>query len=495
MISIYYIEYHDAGRQHPAGHRIAVDSSVVLLGRDETANIRFYDDTPTVSRRHAMLRITPAGVQLEPLSQTNSTLLNGRRIFAPEILANGDEIRLSTNGPRLGIIIPGSRQRTLGPTPAPGRTVRDISPTGLPLPASPGTTPGNGGGDKSLKYLLVGLIALVVLAIGLLIFKTLDLPSGKDNGGDTPGPKTDSIAQVIAAQDGQAPADGPAYSGITDGVTPQQGGSGADQSQQSGGITVNPSGTPSEAAMKVADRSVYFVVSLGFEVTTPAGDHYEIECGQGENEVPGWSGTGFLLSDGRFVTARHVVEPWYFIQDETDGDMVSLNIIASNGGKVVSYIGAVSPTGDRLVFKSTDCVISRRNDKRSRLSDGETVTVAPMGSRDFATFATDRRGGLPFSGPLSRDLRRGTKLTVLSFPLGLGAYSDNNINPVYGTATVAADGLQEGMILTTETTYERGSSGGPVFVTDSSGRLVVVGITSAIAGRSTGFIEPISSIR
>ncbi len=83
---------------------------------------------------------------------------------------------------------------------------------------------------------------------------------------------------------------------------------------------------------------------------------------------------------------------------------------------------------------------------------------------------------------------------MLSFPLGLGANSYNDINPVYGSATVAADGLQDGMILTTETTYEKGSSGGPVFITDPSGQLVVVGITSAIAGRSTGFIEPISSI-
>ena len=247
--------------------------------------------------------------------------------------------------------------------------------------------------------------------------------------------------------------------------------------------------------MKAADKSVYYVIALGFEVTTPEGRHYEIECGNGEGQIPGWSGTGFLLSDGRFVTARHVVEPWFFLQGEEDSEMLTLNILASNGGKVVSYIGAVSPTGDKITFKSTDCRVNRAGDTMRRLRSGERVIIASGGTRDFATVQSGRPGGLPFSAEASRNLRRGTKLTVLSFPLGLGANSYNDINPVYGTATVAADGLQDGMILTTETTYEKGSSGGPVFITDTTGRLVVVGITSAIAGRSTGFIEPISSIR
>ena len=50
------------------------------------------------------------------------------------------------------------------------------------------------------------------------------------------------------------------------------------------------------------------------------------------------------------------------------------------------------------------------------------------------------------------------------------------------------------MILTTDTNYEQGNSGGPVFYTDASGNLVVVGIVSAGAGRATGFVVPISII-
>ena len=61
-------------------------------------------------------------------------------------------------------------------------------------------------------------------------------------------------------------------------------------------------------------------------------------------------------------------------------------------------------------------------------------------------------------------------------------------------STVAADGLQNGIILTTATGFEQGNSGGPVFFTTTEGKMVVVGIVSANAGRSTGFIVPISSI-
>ena len=119
--------------------------------------------------------------------------------------------------------------------------------------------------------------------------------------------------------------------------------------------------------------------------------------------------------------------------------------------------------------------------------------MANLNSKDYATINTGRRGGLRYDARASRNLERGTKLAILGFPLGLGA-SSSGISPIYGSAVVAADGLQNGMILTTETTYEHGCSGGPVFYTDPNGDLVVIGITSAIAGRSTGFVEPISSI-
>ncbi len=499
----YYLEYHDADRLHPFGYRQPIASDTVLLGRDPAADVRFHDDFPTVSRRHALIRRQEGQYIIEPLSGTNSTLVNGQRIFRPTVLRNGDEIRLSTDGPRLGVFFPESRfGASLRPGLIPPAGTRHENFPGMAPPVSqnPGHGYGDNDGRRKFPWMLLVWIGVIV-ALGLGIWKIADLTSANRRLDELVAQNleqkqsSDSSAQQQSVNPGAYPE---ASQGFDAGQLPQSGGINGGWSNPSAPVAVTPSGqAATESAMKIADKSVYFVMALGFEVTTPSGEHYEIECGNGEGQIPGWSGTGFLLSDGRFVTARHVVEPWYFLggADGTDEELLSLNILASNGGKVVAYIGAVSPTGDKIMFKSSECRVNRSGDQWKRTRSGERVAIAPMGARDFATFQAGRSGGLPFSPDASRNLRRGTKLTVLSFPLGLGANSYNDINPVYGSATVAADGLQEGMILTTETTYEKGSSGGPVFITDSSGRLVVVGITSAIAGRSTGFIEPISSIR
>ena len=72
--------------------------------------------------------------------------------------------------------------------------------------------------------------------------------------------------------------------------------------------------------------------------------------------------------------------------------------------------------------------------------------------------------------------------------------SARGISPFYGNATVAVTGLQDGGIITTNTNYERGNSGGPVFAKDANGNLVAVGIVSASMGRNIGIIVPIAAI-
>lgn len=462
----FYIEFHDADSLRNFGYRQSISTNVIILGRDFAADVRFLDEFPMVSRRHAIIRHEEGQYIIEPLSQTSVVLVNDQRIFRPTILRNGDEIRLAANGPRLGIFFQESRR------------------LGSVNSGTNGNSPEfqNNGNKPHRKFLWNFLILLAVLFIfgigGWMIYDLIDTNRRLDEL------VTQNIEQQNQIADSINKANAEQATAETETPTSS--------------VAVQTTKLPTDSAMKIADKSVYYVMALGFDVTTPYGEHYEIKCGNGRGEIPGWSGTGFLLSDGRFVTARHVVEPWFFLEsgDGANSELVTLNTLASNGGKVEAIIGAVSASGDKIRFRSSDCFADRSGDQWKRTRSGRRIAVAPMGSRDFATVQTTRTGGgLPFSQDASRNLSRGTKLTVLSFPLGLGANSDNDINPVYGAATVAADGLQDGMILTTETAYEKGSSGGPVFITDENGKLIVVGITSAIAGRSTGFVEPISSIR
>ncbi|MBP1633543.1 MAG: tolB protein [Acidobacteria bacterium] len=63
-----------------------------LLGRDPGCAV--WIDSSFVSRRHARLVVEPRRLVLEDLGSHNGTLVNGERITAPRVLADGDEIRI-----------------------------------------------------------------------------------------------------------------------------------------------------------------------------------------------------------------------------------------------------------------------------------------------------------------------------------------------------------------------------------------------------------------
>ena len=211
--------------------------------------------------------------------------------------------------------------------------------------------------------------------------------------------------------------------------------------------------------------------------------------------MDGWSGTGFILDNGKFVTARHVAEAWYFWYNggNVDREKSVLNAIVNQGGKVVCHFIAVSSSGITLEFSSNQFRIDRSHDKAYNTDDGTVYTVGQLDNTDYAYISVNG-SGLPFDSNKSNNLERGTNLTVLGFPYGLGANSPSDITPIYGNGIVAASGLQNGVILTTDSNYEQGNSGGPVFYTNSNGKLMVVGIVSAGIGNNTGFVVPISVI-
>ncbi len=60
------------------------------IGRDASAAVRI--DTPEISRRHARITVDGDVAILEDLGSKNGTYRNGRRLEAPERLADGDEI-------------------------------------------------------------------------------------------------------------------------------------------------------------------------------------------------------------------------------------------------------------------------------------------------------------------------------------------------------------------------------------------------------------------
>jgi DNA-binding winged helix-turn-helix (wHTH) protein len=65
-----------------------------VLGRDP--DVVAWVDSPTVSRRHAHILVSPEGAVLEDLGSHNGTFVRGHRVTSPVALRDGDEIRLGS---------------------------------------------------------------------------------------------------------------------------------------------------------------------------------------------------------------------------------------------------------------------------------------------------------------------------------------------------------------------------------------------------------------
>jgi hypothetical protein len=62
----------------------------ITIGRDEQADVRI--DNPSVSRRHAEIRLGDGGWVVEDLGSSNGTFLRGNRLQGPQPIGLGDEI-------------------------------------------------------------------------------------------------------------------------------------------------------------------------------------------------------------------------------------------------------------------------------------------------------------------------------------------------------------------------------------------------------------------
>lgn len=478
-------KYHQEG----AVQKIIIDN--IEIGRDPKCQVRFDESFTTVSRRHAAIVKEGEGWKLVQLSKTNSTYLNGNKVNDSWYLQTGDEIQLSTGGPKMGFVVP---QGDVGLVKSIGLTNR------LNLFRQQALKP-----YKTALWCLLGLLIAACIIFGWNTYRLdqkhkkeyehLVVESEKRDSlyKDKMQNVVDSLSNVKIGLEQQVDdmckklkSNSAAISGLKKQVAPSNG---AGQSANHG--TSNAQGMKS---IEQCFPFVYYIQTEAFEITYPDGKVEQYKCR--EDNAPGWSGTGFLLNDGRFVTARHVIEGWQFWRSSAgdDEDMFYLNAIVNNGGKVKYYFNCYSPSGANFSCSSTDFKVNRSQDQSGVSEDGIRFTHGVVAT-DFAYMKTGLSGGLAFDDVKCDQLKIKTELTVLGFPLGEGVNSINDIKPIYGNATVASEGLQRGRILTTNTNTEHGNSGGPVFYNDEKGNLVVIGIVSGGRGTNLGNIIPMSRVR
>lgn len=479
----FILEHKVSSKYHKAGENQKIIVDQIEIGRDPKAQVRFDESFNTVSRKHAAIVRDGDNWKLIPLSQTNSTYLNGHKVDKEWYLQNGDEIQLSTNGPKLGFITPAGDK---GLVKSIGMTAR------LNLFRKQALKP------YKTALACVGGILVIAVTLGTIFLAREHEENDKLKGIvaeqseliDQHKQLVDSISDATATQLAQAKVEKDA---LVKRINTMQGQMSNLQNQQRN-ISVGTQGLNGDALTQAANYT-YFVMPTAIEVTLKDGKSATFE--PGKDDAPSWVGTGFLLEDGKFVTARHVVQPWFYW---LDGDgineaLAQLNQIVNDGGKVKVYYTAFASSGDRISFNSDQFSVNKSGDEVGRLENGVKLSLAQQNNLDYAYVKTGKHGGLSYNKNLSNTLHRGDKLALLGFPGGYGAYSPSSINPISSTVTVGVDNLDHGLILTSETNMDHGNSGGPAMILGEDGKYVVVGIASAMTGKNLGFIVPVSVIR
>lgn len=469
----FILEHKDSSKYHKAGESQKIIIDQAELGRDSHCQVRFDESFPTVSRKHAAIVKDGDRWKIVPLSKINSTYLNGRRIENEWYLENGDEIQLSTGGPRMGFIVPAGKQSLVSSIKMTER---------LELFRKQALRP-----YKTAIVVMAVMLLLISCGGGYKIYDQHLINQRLVAKQDSIKADNDTLKVRIANTSEELVRNKDVISNLEKQIINMKG-------RPAPRRAPRPTPSPDEKVdLKGMEKDVYYIGLLGYQITDAKGQTGVAEVGDSllEEKVSGMSGTGFLLSDGTFVTARHVTEPWYYSSDNLS---VKLNICATSGIKVEALLYAVSPSGNEYILKSSDFKYDRSQDKIIPFAEDFKIREVSIGASDHASASVGGSGSLSYDSQLSKNLKAGDKLTILGYPLGLGK-SGGSVAASYSSAEVARDGLADaGYILTTTTGFEHGNSGGPVFA-ERDGKKIVIGIVSAGAGRSTGFVVPISRVK
>lgn len=461
----YILEHKVSSKYHKAGENQQIIVDQIELGRASTCQVRFDESFSTVSRRHAAIVKDGDNWKLVQLSQTNSTFLNGHRIEKEWYLQNGDEIQLSVNGPKMGFITLAGKKGTVGSL---GLTRR------LSLFRQQALRP--------YKYAIVALSCLLVLAVGGLGTWNYMLHQSLVN-------QSKSLAEQIIAAKGNKH--------LVDSLTQELAKVNAElvgtnervktisRQRASGGKTrvFAPSSSAESSSAKADITQCYpyvYLVEVNFELD---GKVYD-----------GWSGTGFLLSNGYFVTAQHCIH-WddyglKKVKGEDGKEQVAIDPEAAATILNVAYysnnlkmIMTCTSTTDQFKIEYTYGNMPFRlgSIKPNVFSfdyEGASYVIATHNkgynsSADWACIKTDRKGGLDFDSSYSMNMPPQVTLHILGFPANQGTRS-----PIYSSTVTARKGLESnGIIKTSNYDADHGNSGGPVMV-EKNGKYKVIGILS-----------------
>ena len=251
------------------------------------------------------------------------------------------------------------------------------------------------------------------------------------------------------------------------------------------GVKPLPQPNPGTADLNKCIEDVYHVVAIPHINGDPI-----LNCA--------WSGTGFLLNNGYFVTAQHMVHIDEFdLTKKDDGEGGSKIVLDETS--VATQLNALyyasllqikmictSSKGDKIEFDYMyntlpfKCGSSAVKAYSYKDSDGRywNIYTHQYGGGDWACAKVNQVGGLAFDSKFSKNLPMNTELHVLGFPSRQGTTAQGSVSPIYSKAFTSRQGLEDdGTVKTSNDNTDHGNSGGPVLV-QKDGKFVVVGVLS-----------------
>jgi hypothetical protein len=480
--------------EYPANATKVVAAAYVELGRDKECAVRFGEDAPTVSRKHAALERKGQKVYIYNLSETNQTLVNGRPVHKEWLLHDGDEIQLSADGPRMRFMLPAEQA-------APRFTSR------IRLFAEQAVRP-----YRMVLLALLGIFLVGAAAVGIQFTK---VRSGQA--------KLVAVAESVTKQvEDQQQALAMGNSVLVDEQTQRAEALAAvnkqnqefqealtRQSKIIKALVKNATARPPrrtrrpepvrkpdpEAIVVGNTQGQVYAVRIYLTVRGNTGQPLDLTDGNRKSvrlkDYFLGTGTGFVLEDGRFVTSRRWVKPWAYPEGEKDLLALFTNFVHHNGGRATVKLIASAPGGPELTLSDAQFAADSTGDQTVTgnfgFGEGKIVVAGPDHTHDWAV-AKVPVTGLPLSdaGALPTT---GKPVHLLGYEIPAGAQEGPVGSPTYTKRTVAPDAPAPGMLSVRGAPFELSTYGGPAYLVKGNQPLVVGLLTGGKDGK--GYIIPI----
>lgn len=546
----YILEHKTDSAFHHLGESQKIIIDQIELGRDGSCQVRFDESFETVSRRHAAIVRDGENWKIIPLSQTNATFVNSVPITTDTVLHNGDEIKLSSNGPVMGFIIPQGEQsmvKSIGLTERmnlfrkqalrPYKTALWIMGIVLLL-AVGGLLTYNILQDKAHAVEIAAANEKIDAAQVELDAQKVKLEEAEQAAKVAEAKLTeienDANATMAEIEAAKATARNAQYAAATARAAAQK----ATENYESAQAALNALQEDKEEAVAESEEdfdapveevkkefcnltecynSVYYVRMDDIAVYDR--DNKEVIRFNTENLI---GGTGFLLSDGRFITADRVVEPWFYYKNTKlgrrgshDWTFTDIQVCVNAGLKVIANFTAYSPSGVSFKFKNTEMTQKASHKDNLNFYTTETISL-PLGalrnlvrehnvvvywhnvhpSTDWATLAKKEQlnniKGLVFDKAFSLAPKAGVEVAILGFPLEAGFVDSHVVVPQDLRNNINVANLNdENVIELSSRRWKVGNDGAPVLYCND-GQWTVIGVLSHTDSADRDLVIPIA---